>query len=1075
MRKQVTLFTVVVLLAGLLAPAVLAKSAAELLREGLYAEEVEGNLDAAIGIYQQIIADSSAPRNLVAQALYHQGSCQLKKRNEPEARAAFQKLVTDYSDQTELVEKVKPMLNELGNADPASLMPPEVIAYIEIGTPGRQVETILNMLKGTPLENPFNVLTMNKDPGQTGEHNGQAPPANSGGPADMVGKILNPAMLAEFKKIRGLGVGITDIAENNPPGIVVLFPGQSDAVRGLLQMGISMLGQTSAPIEGMTTIKFADGGGAAFDNTVFILAGPSAKGAAMLEWAVKQYKGAAHEPSLASANASFGKIGKQARQQNALTLWVNVGQTYQKLMKLLPADQVPQHLKMADSLVNFANVDDLIATLSLRETGVALEANVNFKDGSQSMAYNLIHTPNLNKASLKAVPAEAIALISLTLGGADTPQAQAARDKIIGVTGQDLAPQIFGNVEQINLFAVPMKGTTPTESMGIPAAVQSIGLALTCREPQKTQQLLITMLKMANLVSADAQQEVPASGQCEIALANNMKLFGYTDQANKTIVLSLSPQVIGSSVTAMKGDSSVINAGKLQEAIATLSPKTSKLVLINVAGALAFAAQNVHAPSEEAVKKVQQSLDELAKATEKTTIRLMTSEEANSFGIRLSVSDLPPMSQMVGAVTQLVQMFSGAKEAIGAAAAKAQMVLSIPPASRPLTMKDEKDWAALPSQAIEHVAYNAPSSPEDLSASFRTDWDNQALYLLVDVIDDKFVNDSVESWLDDSVEVFIDADNSKSNVYGDNDYQYHFEWEGTRFTAASSQGESRHNKMQGVGCVSTPTDKGYRFALTFPWSTLGVTPRAGVKIGLDVHVNDDDDGGDRDTKLMWHTENDIAWQHPSALGTIALGGLIGWWKLDETSGDKAADSSGNGHDATIYGNPQWQPSGGKVGGALQLDGAGDYADTGHNDNLSTWTVAVWVKSPAAPTSANHSGPAHRQANYQINWNHDFPEFRGAAGVLIGTTWYAASFGDLQGDTWYHLVATFDGKSLKAYKNGALVTNNVNAVGVPGVETETLKLGRHAAEDAYFMGMIDDVRLHNLSLSDAQIRQIYEGK
>jgi hypothetical protein len=195
----------------------------------------------------------------------------------------------------------------------------------------------------------------------------------------------------------------------------------------------------------------------------------------------------------------------------------------------------------------------------------------------------------------------------------------------------------------------------------------------------------------------------------------------------------------------------------------------------------------------------------------------------------------------------------------------------------------------LPSQAIEHVAYT-PFFPEDLSASFRTDWDNQALYLLVDVIDDKFVNDSVEFWLDDSVEVFIDADNSKSNVYGDNDYQYHFDWEGTRFTAASSQGESRHNKMQGVGCDSTPTDKGYRFALTFPWSTLGVTPRAGVKIGLDVHVNDDDDGGDRDTKLMWHTENDIAWQHPSALGTIALGGMIGWWKLDETSGDKAADS-----------------------------------------------------------------------------------------------------------------------------------------------------------------------------------------
>jgi tetratricopeptide (TPR) repeat protein len=128
MAKHMTLFTVAVLLAGLLAPAVHAKSAAELLREGLYAEEVEGNLDAAIGIYQQIILDSSAPRNLVAQALYRQGSCQLKKKNEAEARAAFQKLVTEYSDQTELVEKARPMLEELGNADPAGLMPPGISA-----------------------------------------------------------------------------------------------------------------------------------------------------------------------------------------------------------------------------------------------------------------------------------------------------------------------------------------------------------------------------------------------------------------------------------------------------------------------------------------------------------------------------------------------------------------------------------------------------------------------------------------------------------------------------------------------------------------------------------------------------------------------------------------------------------------------------------------------------------------------------------------------------------------------------------------------------------------------------------
>jgi len=1072
MKRHMTLFTVAVLLAGLSAPAVHAKSAAELLREGLYAEEVEGNLDAAIGIYQQIILDSSAPRNLVAQALYRQGSCHLKKRSEQEARAAFQKLVTEYSDQTELVEKVRPMLEELGNADPASLMPPEVLVYLEIGTPGRQVETILNMLKGTPLENPLNAITMKNDPGQAG---------GNGGPADVVGKILNPAMLAELKKIRGLGIGLTDISQNNPPAtIIVLFPGQSDALRGLLTMGISMLGQAGTPIEGMTTVKFADGGAAAFDNTVFIVATPSPRAAEILEWSVKQYKGSARQPSLASANASFAKISKQARQQNALTLWMNVGETYQRLQKVIPATQIPQQVLMADGLVNFKNVDDLIATFSLRETGVALEANVNFKDGSQSMAYNLIRTPNLNKASLKAIPADAIALLSLTLGGADTAQAQAAGTQIKSATGLDIGSQIFGNIEQVSLFVTPGKTTTSQEWGGIPPVVQSIGLAVTSREPQKTQQLLMMLLKTANLVAADAQQEAPASGQYEITLANQMKLFGYTDDSTKTMVLSLSPQVVGSSVTALKQDSSVVTSGKLQDAIATLSPKTSKVVVVNVAGVLGLAAQNVHFPSEEAAKKAEQSIKELIKATDKTTIRLLTSEEANSFGVRLSISDLPPMNQIVGAVTQLAQMISEAKESMATATVKAQMALSVPQASRPLTMKDEKEWAALSSQAIGHMAYNAPASPEDLSASFKTTWDNQALYLLVDVVDDKPIDDSVEFWLDDSVEVFIDADNGKSTVYEDNDYQYYFTWEGSRFTAASNQGESRHNKMEGVETTATPTDKGYRFLITFPWSTLGVTARTGTRIGFDVHVNDDDDGGDRDTKLMWHTENDIAWQQPSALGTIELAGLVAWWKLDESQGTKAADNSGNGHGATLRGDAKWQPAG-KVGGAIALDGDGDYlevADESAFDFTAGVTVAAWIK-PNALDKPWQAIVAKSEGSWRIQRNNETSTIEFACtGVRVpDNSPYGSLFGTrtITPGEWHHVAGAYDGKKMCVYVDGTLDTSQ-DATGPIGANDDPVLIGENGqVRNRTWNGLIDDVRVYNFGLPEAQVRQIYEGK
>ncbi|MHC4355595.1 MAG: hypothetical protein ACYS0H_23085, partial [Planctomycetota bacterium] len=71
--------TIILLFAvGAFAGAAAGKSTSTLLQEGLYAEEVDGDLDAAIKIYQQIVDQSAAQRSHVAQAMYRQGMCYLK-------------------------------------------------------------------------------------------------------------------------------------------------------------------------------------------------------------------------------------------------------------------------------------------------------------------------------------------------------------------------------------------------------------------------------------------------------------------------------------------------------------------------------------------------------------------------------------------------------------------------------------------------------------------------------------------------------------------------------------------------------------------------------------------------------------------------------------------------------------------------------------------------------------------------------------------------------------------------------------------------------------------------------------
>ena len=70
----------------------------ELLQQGLYAEEVEGNLDSAIKAYDQIIKNGSAPPNHVAQALYREGMCYLKLKNEAAARTALSLMREAFRD-----------------------------------------------------------------------------------------------------------------------------------------------------------------------------------------------------------------------------------------------------------------------------------------------------------------------------------------------------------------------------------------------------------------------------------------------------------------------------------------------------------------------------------------------------------------------------------------------------------------------------------------------------------------------------------------------------------------------------------------------------------------------------------------------------------------------------------------------------------------------------------------------------------------------------------------------------------------------------------------------------------------
>ncbi len=104
---------------ALVTPA-LAQTGHDLFQQALVKEQAEGDLRAAIALYERIVRDFAEDRPLAAHALVQIGKC-YERLGSQEAERAYQRVVSDYSDQSEHVEEARSRLAVLSRPPPTSL------------------------------------------------------------------------------------------------------------------------------------------------------------------------------------------------------------------------------------------------------------------------------------------------------------------------------------------------------------------------------------------------------------------------------------------------------------------------------------------------------------------------------------------------------------------------------------------------------------------------------------------------------------------------------------------------------------------------------------------------------------------------------------------------------------------------------------------------------------------------------------------------------------------------------------------------------------------------------------------
>jgi fibronectin type 3 domain-containing protein len=207
--------------------------------------------------------------------------------------------------------------------------------------------------------------------------------------------------------------------------------------------------------------------------------------------------------------------------------------------------------------------------------------------------------------------------------------------------------------------------------------------------------------------------------------------------------------------------------------------------------------------------------------------------------------------------------------------------------------------------------------------------------------------------------------------------------------------------------------------------------------------------------------------------TTAVTDLMVHLRFDESSGTTAADTSGNGRDATLVNAPTF--AAGKLGNALGLVKASSQhatLPTGLVSTLTNFTVSAWVKPTTLDTMARVFDFGTGTTNYLfLSTSTGAGKPRVAFKVNGAAEQGIDSSMALTAGAWSHVAVTLSGNTMTLYVNGSVAGTNTNVTARPSLLGNTTQnyLGKSQfAADPYLNGALDDFRIYSRALSASEI-------
>lgn len=216
-------------------------------------------------------------------------------------------------------------------------------------------------------------------------------------------------------------------------------------------------------------------------------------------------------------------------------------------------------------------------------------------------------------------------------------------------------------------------------------------------------------------------------------------------------------------------------------------------------------------------------------------------------------------------------------------------------------------------------------------------------------------------------------------------------------------------------------------------------------------------------------------------GSVNTTGLVGWWRMDETTGANVVDVSNNGVNIN---NGTWNytsinSTSGKYNTGFLFNKQTDDISIPNNESLNTTnsiSISVWI-NPNSGIEQEIIGRGYTgypgTRSYEMIFQNTYVEifFSNNGTNLIPSS---VKSPNITANNWSFIVFTFDGNNGKMYAN-SILGDDIYFPGEFYSPSRNIYIGRRhqiITGGFFYGGIIDDVRIYNRSLSPEEIRQSY---